>query len=524
MKLAHRLILGLGIAVLFNTIIFIVGIRQQYNTAQKFLIQDAIDIATTIEQSISLKFDNLSLDENLIKLQKYVASLSEKTARDIVVVNNKKIIVADIADEQEEIGKEFIYDNGEIRQTMLDGKPRIFREVSEYVPEGVQLAVVPLYNNPQNKEEKPKVVGAVITSYEEPDLTETKNTFFIIFTIIILVAVAVGIIVIRGIYKPFAVFKQAVTEIGRGNWDLTLDDNTGEEIDELAAAFNKMLADLKRTTTSIENLNREVAERKQAQSETQKLNTELGWTNRELQISNEKLESANNDLKNFVYIASHDLREPLRKISMFGLLLETSLKKKIASTDAENLHFMIDGAQRMTQMIEGLLVYSRVSTQPHPFQYVDMNEIVQQICGMELSVVLEEKKAVVDISQPLAAVEADTVQIRQLMQNLIANGLKYQPKGATPKITITSRPAADEMIRIEVTDNGIGIKPEYHTAIFEMFKRLHTRAEYEGTGIGLAVCKRIVERHGGTMGVESQFGQGSTFWFTVPSAKVPVPV
>jgi len=212
-----------------------------------------------------------------------------------------------------------------------------------------------------------------------------------------------------------------------------------------------------------------------------------------------------------------DLREPLRKITAFGSILEKSLNGKIDTDDAENLKFMIDGATRMNMMIEGLLTYSRVSTKLLPPQVVDLNEIVAQLQQLELSVVLQEKKAIVEMPASLPCVNADPVQIRQLMQNLIANGIKYQPKDSVPKITISSKPAPDGMIRIEVADNGIGIKPEYQASIFAMFKRLHTREEYEGTGIGLSVCKKIVERHGGKIGVESEYGKGSTFWFTVPA-------
>jgi len=171
----------------------------------------------------------------------------------------------------------------------------------------------------------------------------------------------------------------------------------------------------------------------------------------------------------------------------------------------------------MTKMIEGLLVYSRVSTKAHSAETVNLNNTVKEIGRLELSVAIEEKKAIIDVPQPLPEVDVDPVQIRQLMQNLIANGMKYQAKDNVPHITITSKPVANGMVRINITDNGIGIASEFQQAIFIMFKRLHSRNEYEGTGIGLAVCKKIVERHGGKIGVESEQGKGSTFWFTVPA-------
>ncbi len=524
MKITHKLLFGFAAITLMPLLIVsVIGIRQQSRIINRLSIVDAIDIATTIEQSISVELKGSSLHSDSNQLQNYVARLADTTKRDIAVVNTNKIILADIAEEVGEIGKEFIHDKGEIKQTMQDGTPRVFREISTDVPRGVHLVVVPLYHRTEDKVSD-NIIGAVVISYEPADLAGLKFTLLFIVLVVIAMVIVTGLLLSRSIYKPILRLKAAVVEIGKCKLDTRIDSKSKDEIGELSRAFNKMVQDLRITTTSIENLNREVAERKLAQAEQQKLNTELGRMNQELQVSNEKLETANNDLKNFVYIASHDLREPLRKVSMFGAMLADSLKDKLTGTDAENLHFMIDGTCRMTQMIEGLLAYSRVSTLHNPFQLVDVNEIVRQLCEVELSVVLEEKKAVVDVPQPLAAVEADPVQIRQLMQNFIANGIKYQPKGATPKITITSKPAADNMMRIEVADNGIGIKPEYHAAIFEMFKRLHSRAEYEGTGIGLAVCKRIVDRHGGTIGVESQFGHGSTFWFTVPSVKVPLAV
>ncbi|MBN1788809.1 MAG: PAS domain-containing protein [Sedimentisphaerales bacterium] len=255
----------------------------------------------------------------------------------------------------------------------------------------------------------------------------------------------------------------------------------------------------------------DITERKKAEEERERLNEELG-------SAVDKLEEANTELKNFVYIASHDLREPLRKITAFGSMLESSLKGKIDEDDAENLRFMIEGAARMTSMIEGLLAYSRVSTKAREAESVDLNEIVEQLRQLELSVLLEEKNVDLEVPEPLPSVKVDTAQIRQLLQNFIANGIKYQPAGNKPKIIVTSEPVGDGKVKISVKDNGIGIAPEYQDSVFAMFKRLHTRNEYEGTGIGLAVCKKIVERHGGEVGIISDKGQGSIFWFTVPAA------
>ncbi|MEN6386902.1 MAG: ATP-binding protein, partial [Phycisphaerales bacterium] len=235
---------------------------------------------------------------------------------------------------------------------------------------------------------------------------------------------------------------------------------------------------------------------------------------------NKNLEDANEELKNFAYIASHDLREPLRKISSFGLILEKSISTKITPDDNENLHYMIDGAKRMSQMIDGLLCYSRVSTKGHEFENVEMDKLVTELMQYELGMLLEETHTIIRMPNVLPVVKADLLQMRQLMQNLIANGIKYQKKGNIPIITITSKPAADGMVRIEITDNGIGIAPECHNSIFSMFKRLHRQNEYEGNGIGLAVCKKIVQRHNGQIGIESKAGKGSTFWFTLAGIDV----
>jgi len=232
---------------------------------------------------------------------------------------------------------------------------------------------------------------------------------------------------------------------------------------------------------------------------------------------NEKLIQSNQQLQEFTYIASHDLREPTRKITSFGQLLAGSLAEKLNDDERENLNFMIDGADRMQQMIEALLLYSRVTTKGVHFEQLDVNEIIQQLKELELAVRLEETKGTISVPEPLPAVKGDATQIRQLLQNLISNALKYHKKDTLPEVTIRAHKEDKGMVRVEVQDNGIGIKREQHNKLFVMFRRLHSRDEYEGTGIGLAVCKRIIERHGGEIGIESTYGQGSTFWFTLPA-------
>ncbi|MBN1796511.1 MAG: HAMP domain-containing protein [Sedimentisphaerales bacterium] len=280
---------------------------------------------------------------------------------------------------------------------------------------------------------------------------------------------------------------------------------SNDEIGSLIDAFNEMLNQIQRRDKALVDANRQ-------------LEAKVAERTSDLEQTIEKLNESNKQLQDFTYVASHDLREPLRKISSFGQLLTESLGEKLTDDDRENLSYMIDGASRMQQMIEALLTYSRVTTRGVDFEPTDLNQVVEGLKNFELSVVLEETNTKLIVEKPLHTVNCDSTQIRQLLQNLIANGLKYQKKGVTPEITIRSKTVDDSMVRVEVQDNGIGIKEDQFENIFVMFRRLHSRQEYEGTGIGLAVCKKIVKRHGGDIGVSSTYGEGSTFWFTAPVA------
>ena len=256
-------------------------------------------------------------------------------------------------------------------------------------------------------------------------------------------------------------------------------------------------------------ISRDVTERKRMEREREALLKDLKKVNR-------KLEQSNKELQDFVYVASHDLREPLRKITSFGTLLQDSLEDKLDEDQQENFEFMIDGANRMQMMIDDLLAYSRVTTEAKPSEAVDLNEVIEDLKKLELAIRLDETKGTIHVPKSLLLVNGDPSQIRRLFQNLIGNGLKFYRDGMPPEITIRTYQIDDDMVRVEVEDNGIGIDEEYCEQIFTMFKRLHSRTRYEGSGIGLAVCKKIVNRHGGDIGVKSNQGEGSTFWFTLP--------
>jgi PAS domain S-box-containing protein len=256
-------------------------------------------------------------------------------------------------------------------------------------------------------------------------------------------------------------------------------------------------------------ISRDITARKRLEEEREALLQEI-------RKINQKLEEANKELQDFVYVASHDLREPLRKISSFGTLLQDSLKGKLDEDQQENFEFMIDGARRMQDMIDALLTYSRLTTKAKPPEWVDLNKVIENLKKVELATMLDETGGIIHVPKPLPSVQADPSQMHQLFQNLIGNGLKFHKEEIPPEIIIRAHEVENNMIRIEVEDNGIGIDEKYHGQLFTMFKRLHSREQYEGTGIGLASCKKIVERHGGNIGIKSTPGKGSTFWFTLP--------
>ncbi len=225
-----------------------------------------------------------------------------------------------------------------------------------------------------------------------------------------------------------------------------------------------------------------------------------------------RLKASNERLEQFAYAASHDLQEPLRMVSSYLQLIEDRADDELTEETEEFLEFAVDGADRMREMIDGLLAYSRVETQGRPLGSVDLNEVVGDVLD-DLEVRLTERDADVHIEE-LPRVTGDEHQLRQVVQNLVTNALEYS--GDEPPHVHISATRNGSMWEVSVRDEGIGIEPDDQDRIFEVFERLHSRNDHGGSGIGLALCERIVERHGGDIWVESEPGEGATFSFTLP--------
>jgi PAS domain S-box-containing protein len=234
-----------------------------------------------------------------------------------------------------------------------------------------------------------------------------------------------------------------------------------------------------------------------------------------LREAHEDLTRSNAELEQFAYVASHDLQEPLRMVASYTQLLWRRYDSKFDKDAREFMAFIVDGATRMKQLIEDLLAYSRVGTKGADFKAVSAEAALRRAL-YNLRAAIDEAGAVVT-NDPMPMLPADEVQLGQLLQNLIGNALKFR-SASVPRIHIGVQEKRGEW-QFEVRDNGIGIEPQYYERIFMVFQRLHNKGEYPGTGIGLAICKKVVERHGGRIWVESRPGEGSSFYFTLPKEK-----
>ncbi|MBW1852624.1 MAG: hypothetical protein JRJ15_14615 [Deltaproteobacteria bacterium] len=234
-----------------------------------------------------------------------------------------------------------------------------------------------------------------------------------------------------------------------------------------------------------------------------------------------ELERSNQELEQFAYVASHDLQEPLRKVQAFGDRIKTKYSDALDDQGRDYIERMEGATVRMRSMIDDLLTLSRIQTQSEPFDRVDLKQVAQEAVG-DLDVLIEQTGGRVEIGD-LPTIEADLLQMRQLLGNLVSNALKFRHKDVAPLVKIDSKPIdkgegviGAEQCQVIVEDNGIGFEEKFAERIFRPFERLHGRGKYEGTGIGLSICKRIVERHGGSIEVQSEIGRGTKFIVTLP--------
>ncbi len=316
----------------------------------------------------------------------------------------------------------------------------------------------------------------------------------LVFTILLAVCAS------RIFSRPILALTNASQQVARGQYAVKLPVRSRDEVGQLTTNFNFMAGRLAEAKSQLEEKNKTLFKHLAI----------LASQKRELREVNEELDR-------FVYTASHDLRAPLRGIASFATFLEEDYKAKLDAQGREYIDEIKKGATKMNALIEDLLLLSRISRIKNPYEMVDMQQLVQSVLD-RLKFDIQKHGAVVSICQPLPAVCCDKIKIAEVMQNLINNAIKFSAKKTQDRPKIEIGYAREGIYHtFFVKDNGIGIDAKYHQQIFGIFKRLHTDKEYEGTGAGLSIIKRIVEDHGGEVRVESQLGQGAKFIFSIPS-------
>jgi PAS domain S-box-containing protein len=242
----------------------------------------------------------------------------------------------------------------------------------------------------------------------------------------------------------------------------------------------------------------------------------------QLEQSNRELEQSNRELESFASVASHDLQEPLRKIQAFGERLKAASTGALSPEALDYLERMQNAATRMRRLIDDLLAFARVTSKAQPFKRVELATIAREVLN-DLEVAIDQSKATVTVGE-LPALDADPTQMRQLLQNLLSNALKFRRDDAPPRISIEAQvDKAKGSCELRVQDNGIGFEEKHAEKIFALFQRLHGRGKYEGTGLGLAICRKIAERHGGNIAAKSSPGNGAAFTISLPLAQSQAP-
>jgi signal transduction histidine kinase len=331
-------------------------------------------------------------------------------------------------------------------------------------------------------------------------VTRTILTIVLFSILISIIAGWIGIYLARQLSRPLVSLMKTCARIAGGEMDLRAEVGGPAEISSLAEAFNSMTSRLQEVIGHLEQHGHYL----QQQDE-------------KLRIYSDRLRKSNKELEQFAYVASHDLQEPLRKIKFFGDRLKKNYSGSLDEKALEYIDRMNGAVKRMEDFIKDLLEYSRIATNARPFEPVDLDTVIKEVLS-DLEIRINETKAEIKLEN-LPAIDADRLQMRQLFQNIIGNAIKYHREEVPPVIYINSKTVNKEghdFYEIIITDNGIGFDNKYADQIFGLFQRLHGRSEYDGTGIGLALCKKIVEQHNGFITASGKEGEGSTFKILLP--------
>jgi len=374
-----------------------------------------------------------------------------------------------------------------------------------------------------------KQVGTIYLESDLTELTQRLQLYLIMVSIkvllVLLVVLGLALKLQGFISRPILALTATAKAVSEHrNYALRTQKTTTDELGVLTDTFNEMLTQIQSREAELQRAHDElearVAERTAALSKANAaLQKEVGerqCAEAGLRIKTEELARSNTELEQFAYIASHDLQEPLRMVSSYLQLLEQRYAGKLDATANEFIHYAVDGAARMRTLVRDLLEYSRVGRRKQELAVVNCRAVFDNIL-LNLKETIADTQAKVTAGD-LPTVRADSTELTQLFQNLIANAIKFH--GAQPPAVRLTADRQDGHWHFTVRDNGIGIAPEFADRIFVIFQRLHSRSHYPGNGLGLAICKKIVERYGGRIWVESTPGQGATFHFTLPAISI----
>jgi signal transduction histidine kinase len=319
-----------------------------------------------------------------------------------------------------------------------------------------------------------------------------RSVLLIVSFILLIFVVITAILIAHSVSSPIKELTKVSGNIADGDLSARAKITTTDEIGQLAESFNKMTDKLVEAKANVEQKNEELEEQKKL------------------------LEKANKELDSFVYTASHDLRAPLRGISSFASFLEEDYQDKLDEEGKNFLRQIRDGTNRMNNLIEDLLKLSRISRIKNPYEDVDMNSLINSVIK-RIEFDIKENNVELNIQPDIPRVRCDRIKMTEVFLNLINNAIKFSSKNnkVRPRIEVGYSDEG-QFHKFYVKDNGIGIDPKYHKQVFGMFKRLHTDKEYEGTGAGLGIVKRVIDDHGGNIWVESELGKGAIFYFTIP--------